>query len=170
LQYFVAIAATAVVFTARFLLKSVLGNVAPLLLFTLSVMLSAWYGGLGPGLLATALSLLLGDYFFIAESVAERIEEALFLGIGVSISVLSHGRLSLLAKRQQLLASEEEARRAAEDARTVAEDARMTAEDARMTAEDARKVAEDANRLKDEFFPPFRTNCGRRSQRLTAGH
>jgi signal transduction histidine kinase/CheY-like chemotaxis protein len=138
LRYFVAIAATAVAFTARFLLKSALGNIAPLLLFTLSVVVSAWYGGLGPGLLATALSLLLGDYFFIAESLAERMEEALFLGIGISISILSQARLSLLAFRQQLLASERDARKVAEDARKV--------------AEDARKVAEDANRLKDEFL------------------
>src|SRR6266540_2843331 len=131
LRYFVAIAATAVAFTARFLLKSALGNIAPLLMFTLSVMVSAWYGGLGPGLLATALSLLLGDYFFIAESIAERIEEGLFLGIGISISILSQARLSLEAKRQQLLASEQEARK---------------------TAEDAKRAAEDANRLKDEFL------------------
>jgi signal transduction histidine kinase len=124
LRYFVAVAATAVVFTARYLLKSALGDVAPLVMFTLSVTVSAWYGGLGPGLLATALSLLLGDYFFIAESIAERIEEGLFLGIGVAISILSQARLSLEAKRQQLLASEQEARRA----------------------------AEDANRLKDEFL------------------
>src|SRR5215510_150236 len=124
LRYFVAVAATAVVFTARFLLKSALGDVAPLLMFTLSVMVSAWYGGLGPGLLATALSLLLGDYFFIAESIAERIEEGLFLGIGVAISILSQARLSLESKRQQLLASEQ----------------------------DARRAAEDANRLKDEFL------------------
>jgi signal transduction histidine kinase/ActR/RegA family two-component response regulator len=137
-RYFVAIAAIAVAFAARFLLEPALGNVAPLLVFTLSVMVAAWYGGLGPGLLATALSLLLGDYFFIAESAAERIEEVLFLGIGISISILSQVRLSLEAKRQQLLASEQEARK--------------TAEDARRTAEDARRKAEDANRLKDEFL------------------
>src|SRR5262245_27107515 len=124
LRYFIAIAATAVAFTARFLLKSALGNVAPLLTFSLSVVVSAWYGGLGPGLLATALSLILGDYFFIAESVAERIEEIIFLGIGISISILSQARLSLEVKRQQLLASEQ----------------------------DARRAAEDANRLKDEFL------------------
>jgi K+-sensing histidine kinase KdpD len=140
-QYFVAIAVTAVVFTARFLLNSDLGDVAPLLIFTLSVMVAAWYGGLGPGLLATALGALLGDYFFIEplysfhiNSGAERIEEVIFLGIGIAISILSQERLSLLAKRQQLLASEREARR---------------------TAEDARRTAEDANRLKDEFLSTF---------------
>jgi len=60
--------------------------------------------------------LLLGDYFFIDESPAERIEEAIFLCIGISISILSQARLSLEAKRQQLLASEQDARRTAEDA------------------------------------------------------
>ena len=115
MRYFVAIAATAVAFTVRFVLKSALGDVAPLLMFTLSVMLAAWYGG-GPGLLATALSLFLGDYFFIVQSFAERVEEGLFLCIGISVSALSQARLSLEAKRQQLLVSEQDARRAAEDA------------------------------------------------------
>jgi signal transduction histidine kinase len=138
LQYFVAIAATAVVFTARFLLKSALDDVAPLLLFTLSVMVAAWYGGLGPGLLATALGALLGAYFFIEPfssfriyTGADEIEVGLFLGIGIAISILSQARLSLLEKRQQLLASEQEARK---------------------TVEGARRAAEDANRLKDEFL------------------
>src|SRR5262249_7258726 len=131
LRYFVAVAATAVAFTARFLLKSAFDDFAPLLMFTLSIVVSAWYGGLGPGLLATALSLLLGDYFFLeplysffAKNFAERIEELLFMGIGISISVLSQARLSLEAKRQELLASER----------------------------DARRAAEEANRLKDEFL------------------
>jgi signal transduction histidine kinase len=136
LRYSVAIVATAVAFTTRFLLKSVLGDVAPLLMFTLSVVVSAWYGGLGPGLLATALSAFLGDYFFIepfnsSRIYPERIEEVIFLGIGMSISVLSQARLSLLEKWRQLLDSER---------------------DARMAAEGARMVAEDANRLKDEFL------------------
>ncbi|HEY6404122.1 MAG TPA: DUF4118 domain-containing protein, partial [Blastocatellia bacterium] len=93
LQYFVAIAATAVVLTARFLLNPVLGDTAPLLIFTLSVIVSAWYGGLGPGILATALGALLGEYFFIEplysfriNSVAELIEVVVFLGIGISTS------------------------------------------------------------------------------------
>jgi len=123
LQYFLAIAATAVAFTARFLLQSVLGDVAPLLMFTLSVVVTAWYGGLGPGILATVLGAFLGAYFFIEPhytlriySGPERIETVLFLVIGISISVLSQARLSLLEKRQRLLVSERDARRAAEDA------------------------------------------------------
>src|SRR5499427_7599915 len=130
-RYFVAIAATAVAFIARFMLEPALGDIAQFLLFTLSVVAAAWHGGLGPGLLATALSAFLVDYFFIeplyslqAENYAERIETLLFLFTGISISVLSQARLSAEAKRQQLLASEQ----------------------------DARRAAEDANRLKDEFL------------------
>jgi K+-sensing histidine kinase KdpD len=29
-------------------------------------MIAAWYGGMGPGLLATAAGLLLGDFFFLS--------------------------------------------------------------------------------------------------------
>ena len=138
LRYFVAITATAVVFTIRFLLGSTLGDVAPLVMFTLSVVVSAWYGGLGPGLLATSLGALLGDYFFIEpiysfylKAFSEKVELGFFFGIGIAISILSQARLSLLAKGQQLLSSEQDARRAAED---------------------ARRMAEEANNLKDEFL------------------
>src|SRR5215470_14546766 len=109
-RYFIALATVAVAFTARFMLEPVLGDVAQLMLFCLSVVMAAWHGGLGPGLLATAVSALLAEYFFIeplysfhAKNFAERIELILFLGIGVSISALSQARLSAEAKRQQLL-------------------------------------------------------------------
>jgi signal transduction histidine kinase/AmiR/NasT family two-component response regulator len=138
LPYFVAIATTAIVFIARFLLEPVLGDVAQVLLFILSVIVTSWRGGLGPGLLATALGAFLADYFFMEplyffypKHLAERIELLLFLGTGISISILSQARLSTEARRQQLLASERDARR---------------------VAENARRVAEDAGRLKDEFL------------------
>jgi len=38
---------------------------APVSLFLGAIMLSAWFGGLGPGLLATALSSLAFDYYFL---------------------------------------------------------------------------------------------------------
>lgn len=38
----------------------------PFLLFFPAVVLSAWFGGLGPGLLATLLALVLSDYFLLA--------------------------------------------------------------------------------------------------------
>jgi PAS domain S-box-containing protein len=39
---------------------------APVSLFLCAVILSAWFGGLGPGLLATALSTLSFDYYFLS--------------------------------------------------------------------------------------------------------
>jgi K+-sensing histidine kinase KdpD len=38
---------------------------APVSLFLCAVVLSAWFGGVGPGLLATALSVLAFDYYFL---------------------------------------------------------------------------------------------------------
>ncbi|MBO0862259.1 MAG: DUF4118 domain-containing protein [Chloracidobacterium sp.] len=49
---------------ARFILEPVLGALATLVLFTMAVTVTAWYGGLGPGLMATLASGLLGDYLF----------------------------------------------------------------------------------------------------------
>src|SRR5262249_50202342 len=60
-RYLVALIAVASVLAARFLLESILGDVAPLLLFTLAVMVAAWYGGLGPGLVATLSSVIVGE-------------------------------------------------------------------------------------------------------------
>ena len=40
--------------------------------FFLAVMLSAWYGGFGAGLIATILSALALDYFFISPIYADR--------------------------------------------------------------------------------------------------
>src|ERR1700732_2682786 len=38
---------------------------APVSLFLCAVMITAWFGGIGPGLVATALSSLAFDYFFL---------------------------------------------------------------------------------------------------------
>ena len=64
-RYFGAIAATAIVVMVRYALAPVLGDTAPFIPFVIAVMVSAWYGGLGPGLLATALSGAASTYLFI---------------------------------------------------------------------------------------------------------
>src|SRR5258707_4633753 len=38
---------------------------APVSLFLGAIMITAWYGGIGPGLFATALSSLAFDYYFL---------------------------------------------------------------------------------------------------------
>lgn len=77
---------------------------SPFLLFFGAIVVSAWYGGLGPGLLATALSGFISTYYFIPPIYSLSLDWAngsrlgLFLLEGVLISVLS-GNLQV-AKRQ----------------------------------------------------------------------
>lgn len=49
----------------KFLLVPLLEQDTPFLLFSGAVLLTAWYGGLGPGLVATTLAALASNYFFI---------------------------------------------------------------------------------------------------------
>ena len=70
-RYGIAVASVSVVLGLHLLLDSLFirDTFLPLILgvtmLCASVVLSAWYGGLGPGLLATALAALIADYFFL---------------------------------------------------------------------------------------------------------
>jgi PAS domain S-box-containing protein len=93
LAYGQAIAAVAVVVGCRLALRGVLGNAAPLLPFIPVVFLAAWYGGLGPGLLATALSAAAAAFFFLPSHNGFRIDEAddvvrtaVFVGVGALLT------------------------------------------------------------------------------------
>ncbi|MCC5643835.1 PAS domain S-box protein [Nostoc sp. CHAB 5824] len=55
----------------------------PFLLFFSAVMVSAWYGGLKSGLLATSLSALLSDYFFLPPAYDLRFDLSNFVRIGL---------------------------------------------------------------------------------------
>ena len=48
-------------------------------------MMSAWYGGLGAGLLATILSALSLDYFFISRNYSLVLNWSAFLRLGVFV-------------------------------------------------------------------------------------
>src|SRR4051812_7708520 len=65
LPYLVAIAATLAAALWRLILAQWLGSDLPYLTFFGAVMASAWYGGLRPGLLATALSVAFTTSFFL---------------------------------------------------------------------------------------------------------
>jgi PAS domain S-box-containing protein len=95
------IAVLGVILTAllRVVLDPVLGADLPLLLFAVPVVVAGWYGGLGPGLLATFLSLLIGDYLFIFPRGSFLIYED-FLTIGrISGFVWVGAVISILAER-----------------------------------------------------------------------
>lgn len=96
LRYGIAVLTTLLTVLLRFALNPVLNGNAPLLAFIMPVLLSAWYGGLGPGLVATGLSAVLGTYFFVTPSftlaidyLPDYVRIAMFLVEGVLISGLS---------------------------------------------------------------------------------
>jgi signal transduction histidine kinase/ActR/RegA family two-component response regulator len=64
-RYVVAAAVVVLAFTVRLPLKPLIGNASPFLFFTPAVMVAAWYGGLGPALLAAGIGAGLGNYFFL---------------------------------------------------------------------------------------------------------
>jgi len=64
-RYAVAVGAVALAFTLRYGLYGTLDNRLPFAFFLPATIIAAWYGGLGPGLLAALAGLLLGDYFFL---------------------------------------------------------------------------------------------------------
>src|SRR5262249_44070661 len=71
--YALAPVAVAIVFLARLALTPVLGDASPHLLFIPAVLVASGLGGLGPGLLATALSVLLGLVVFSSFASAPEI-------------------------------------------------------------------------------------------------
>jgi PAS domain S-box-containing protein len=65
LRYGVAILAVGVVLGLKVLLDPLLTQQSPFLLLAGAVMVGAWFGGLGPGLVATAVGALGADYLFL---------------------------------------------------------------------------------------------------------
>jgi signal transduction histidine kinase len=83
-----------------------------------AVMFSAWRGGLGAGLLATALSAVLGAFFFFPPAYSFRVygEDLLQLGVFTLAALIIS---SLSGARERALALEQQARREAEAANAV---------------------------------------------------
>src|SRR5215204_1809293 len=65
LRYGVAVLAVGVAFGLKLLLDPLIVQDVPFLLVFGAIMVSAWFGGLGPGLLATVAAGLTTDYFFL---------------------------------------------------------------------------------------------------------
>jgi len=83
-RYAVAVAAVATAFAIRYGIYGTLDNRLPFAFFTSATLIAAWYGGLGPGLLAAVAGLLLGDYFFLPpRQVGEAYGEVVRTGIGI---------------------------------------------------------------------------------------
>ena len=70
-RYAVAVAAVAVMFGLRYGIYGTLDHRLPFAFFTPATLIAAWYGGLGPGMLAALAGLLLGDYFFLPPHLSD---------------------------------------------------------------------------------------------------
>ncbi|HEX6975836.1 MAG TPA: histidine kinase dimerization/phospho-acceptor domain-containing protein, partial [Vicinamibacterales bacterium] len=122
-----SVVAVAAVLVLHLALAPWLGDSGLFLLFTPAVMFSAWYGGLGPGLLSMALSVAAGWNFLMAPgglSIDDWDRLALFLIVGGAVTWLQVKIASSTDRIQALLER----------------------------AQEARAEAEAANRAKDEFL------------------
>jgi two-component system, LuxR family, sensor kinase FixL len=113
LRYALAPFAVGLAFLARFALTPILGDASPYLLFVPAVLTAAGLGGLGPGLLATGLSVVLG--FFVSTispslSVPEIVEAVLFTLIAAGIcwsgEQLQRNRIQAATSTRDALARE----------------------------------------------------------------
>jgi signal transduction histidine kinase/CheY-like chemotaxis protein len=149
--YLIAIAATAAVALVRLAVSDTVGNFAPIVTFTVAIVIAAWYGGLKPGLLATVLSTLAADYLYTPRRhsfYVETLSGAVALGVlcfaGVLISLLCES----LHRTQRRLESEQENLRQSVDLQRQMRDA--------MTESDRRKdefLATLAHELRNPLSP-----------------
>jgi two-component system sensor kinase FixL len=105
-RYVVALAAFGSALLFRYAFSDRLGVTVPYLQFFPAIMLAAWYGGLGPGLLTTSLSTVVAMYWLLPPSgiavsgPADQLSLATFVAIGVFISWLNH-RLHVMQRAQR---------------------------------------------------------------------
>lgn len=118
LHYGIALLSVALALWATLLLNPYL-TPTPAALFYVAVMVSAWYGGLKPGLLATVLSTLAINYFFFKPfephnitNLSRLIPLVVFIMAAVLISLLNESRRTAQRKAEASLKSlrESEAR------------------------------------------------------------
>jgi two-component system, cell cycle sensor histidine kinase and response regulator CckA len=141
-RYGVAVAAVAATASFRFVLNPWIGDRLPFVTLFFGVFVAAWYGGLGPALLATALGAATASMIFLkAVGTAPGMNSiallgmALFIATGVATAWLGETRLRAL----RLAAAA--ARQAAAEAER-ADDERERAEDEAAKAEEAAAEAE----------------------------
>jgi PAS domain S-box-containing protein len=131
----------------------------PFVLLAPAVVAVAWYGGLGPGLLATALGMLVAAYFFLEPLFLFRVVNrtdvlalALFGFLGTAISLLGERllrseRAQRQAEKRALLETQDSLRESRERLRAVVQ----TAVDAIITI-DERGIIDSVNPAAEKIF------------------
>ena len=110
-RYGVAVAAVGIVTVTKVFIDPFMESESPFLLFAVATMLVAWFGGLGPGLFATALALLVVNYLIIdpayslkLDSLGHILDLLVFALVGGAISALV---ASMRVARHRSASSEE---------------------------------------------------------------
>jgi PAS domain S-box-containing protein len=134
LRYGVAVIAVALALGLKLFIDPLIVQETPFLLVFAAIMVSAWLGGLGPGLLATALAALITDYFFLhplqtfSVLSLEGLPLVVFVLEGVLVSsvvaALRHARERAEASTQEARSHQESLRRSEERFRVLVEGVR----------------------------------------------
>ena len=108
-RYGAATAAVVLALAVKLLLDQAVETGAPFLLFPLAILVAAWFGGLGPGLFATALATLLAAAFLVPDTevnaaVVARGVVFVLQGIGISLIALALQRAKQKAEQDALRA------------------------------------------------------------------
>lgn len=172
-RYGFAILVTGLILLLSLALGQVLEEAIPLVLFVIAVMVSSWYGGRGPGILASVLSVLAGNYFlmeparaFALSSPTDWLRVGAFLVTAGVVSSLSEAMHA--ARRQAELQAREAEQGRRELESVMAARAKVEAERERLLGhleaelagrrvleESLRRQTEalqDADRRKNEFL------------------
>ena len=95
-RYGVAVVATALATWAKLAFPGAIGHGAPVAMYLGVVMLAAWFGGMGPGLLATALFAAAGTYWFAAPYDSFGVEAPHDV-LRLTLAALEGGTIAVLA-------------------------------------------------------------------------
>jgi two-component system, cell cycle sensor histidine kinase and response regulator CckA len=150
-RYGIAVLAVAATASLRLILEPWLGQRLPFITLFFGIFVAAWYGGLGPALLATALGTFISAFVFLGSVIrvagfdrVTLIGLLLFVLTGLATSWLGETRLRAmrLAERTARQAAAEADR--ADEERERAEDEAAKAEEAAAEAELAAQEAAEA--------------------------
>jgi PAS domain-containing protein len=141
--YLLAIGAVLVMAAARAVLEPLVGDRIPFITFFAAVFFAAWYGGLGPGVLATVASVALAHRFFIdsgfvmgAPSSVSTVGSAVFVAVGITTSLMGESRLRAVNRALEAAREAREAADRAEEEAVRAEEEAARAEEERIRADD----------------------------------
>ncbi len=121
-RYFIAVASVLIAYAVKRLVGEAFYDGSPFLFFFTAVVISAWMGGLRPGLLATALSTFVSAFFlpvplssFIIGNDAGRLAWAFFAVEGALVSALFEQVHKSRLKLRDTVQEAQEARKLAEE-------------------------------------------------------